>query len=133
MIVLDASAAVELLLALPLSPRVQSELEGVEWQMASPQLLEIEVLQVLRRRVNQGLSTVASAEEARDLLLDLNIRYYDHAPLADRIWELRENLTAYDACYVALAEALDLQLLTCDAALANAPGHNAEILLVNEP
>lgn len=101
--------------------------------MASPQLLEIEVLQVLRRRVNQGLSTVASAEEARDLLLDLNIRYYDHAPLADRIWELRENLTAYDACYVALAEALDLQLLTCDAALANAPGHNAEILLVNEP
>ena len=133
MIVLDASAAVELLLTLPLSPRVQSELEGVEWQMASPQLLEIEVLQVLRRRVNQGLSTVASAEEARDLLLDLNIRYYDHAPLADRIWELRENLTAYDACYVALAEALDLQLLTCDAALANAPGHNAEILLVNEP
>jgi len=132
-IVLDASAAVELLLTLPLSPRVQSELEGVEWQMASPQLLEIEVLQVLRRRVNQGLSTVASAEEARDLLLDLNIRYYDHAPLADRIWELRENLTAYDACYVALAEALDLQLLTCDAALANAPGHNAEILLVNEP
>lgn len=132
MIVLDASAAVELLLALPLSPRVQSELEGVEWQIAAPQLLEIEVLQVLRRRVDQGLSTVASAEEARDLLLDLNIRYYDHGPLADRIWELRENLTAYDACYVALAEALDLQLLTCDARLANSPGHHAEILLVNE-
>ena len=122
-----------MLLALPLSPRVQSELEDVEWQIAAPQLLEIEVLRVLRRRVNQGLSTVASAEEARDLLLDLNIRYYDHGPLADRIWELRVNLTAYDACYVALAEALDLQLLTCDAALANAPGHNAEILLVNEP
>lgn len=133
MIVLDASAAVELLLALPVSSRVQVELERVEWQVAAPQLLEIEVLQVLRRRVSQGLATLANAEEALDLFADLNIRYYDHSPLARRVWELRGNLTAYDASYVALAEKLELQLLTCDAALANSPGHNAQILLVSEP
>lgn len=130
MIVLDASAAIELLLALPLSPRVQAELERVEWHIAAPQLLTIEVLQVLRRRVRQGLTSAQHAEDARSLLSDLNIRYYDHAPLAERIWQHRDNLTAYDAAYVALAEELELELLTCDKGLAGAPGPGAEILLI---
>ena len=129
MIVLDTSAAIELLLALPRSGRVQDELEQVEWQISAPQLLVVEVLQVLRRRVAAGTTTLNEADEARELLEDLNIRYFDHALLANRIWQLRDNLTAYDASYVALAELLKVPLLTSDARLAQAPGNHAHCVL----
>ncbi len=129
MIVLDTSAAIELLLALPRSGRVQDELEQVEWQISAPQLLVVEVLQVLRRRVAAGTTTLNEADEARELLEDLNIRYFDHALLANRIWQLRDNLTAYDASYVALAELLKVPLLTSDALLAHAPGKDAHCVL----
>lgn len=130
MIVLDTSAAIELLLGLPLARKVQQQIELVEWNIAAPQLLEIEILQVLRRRVAAGFTTLADADEARQLLLDLNVRYFDHAPLSERIWQLRENLTAYDASYVALAEALGVPLLTSDARIVRAPGHDAGCILV---
>jgi predicted nucleic acid-binding protein len=130
-IVLDTSAAIELLLSLPLSRRVQERLEQAEWQLAAPQLLVIESLQVLRRRVSAGVSPLRDAEEARDLLRDLGIRYFDHQLLADRVWQLRDNLTAYDASFVALAEALDAELLTTDARLARSPGHDARVTLVD--
>lgn len=130
MIVLDTSAAIELLLGLPLARYVQEHLERSEWQIAAPQLLEIEVLQVLRRRVAAGYTTLEDADEARQLMRDVNIRYFDHPVLAERIWQLRDNLTAYDAAYVALAELLDVPLLTSDARLANAPGHDAYCLLI---
>jgi predicted nucleic acid-binding protein len=129
-IVLDTSAAIELLLGLPLSRRVQERVERAEWQIAASQLLEIEILQVLRRRVAAGLTTLEDADEARQLTRDLNVRYFDHAVLAERIWQLRENLTAYDAAYVALAEILEVPLLTSDARLANAPGHDAQCVLI---
>jgi len=58
---------------------------------------------------------------------------YPHEPLNDRVWELREDLTAYDATFVALAEALDVPLVTCDARLAAAPGHHAHIELHDNP
>ncbi|MBX3094320.1 MAG: type II toxin-antitoxin system VapC family toxin [Cryobacterium sp.] len=130
MIVLDTSAAIELTLALPLSRRVQQRLEEDEWQIAAPQLLSVEVLQVLRRRVAAGLTTLAQAEEARELLRDLNIRFFDHDTLVDRVWRLRDNLTAYDACFVVLAELLDSELVTTDVRLARAPGHDARVVLV---
>lgn len=130
MIVLDTSAAVELLLALPLSRRVQQHLNRVAWLIAAPQLLTIEVLQVLRRRVAAGFTPIEEAEEARQLLGDLNIRYYDHVLVAERVWQLRHNMTAYDASYVALAELLDAELLTSDTRLADAPGHHAQLLLL---
>lgn len=130
MIILDTSAAIELLLGLPLARRVQEQLERSEWHIAAPQLLEIEVLQVLRRRVAAGYTALPDAHEARILLRDLNVRYFDHAILSDRIWELRENLTAYDASYVALAEILDVPLLTSDTRIVRAPGHQARCLLV---
>lgn len=130
MIVLDTSAAIELLLGLPLARQVQDHLERSEWQIAAPQLLEIEVLQVLHRRVRAGFTTLGEADEARQLMRDLNVRYFDHSTLADRVWQLRENLTAYDAAYVALAEGLEVSLLTSDARLANAPGHRASCILV---
>lgn len=86
--------------------------------------------QVLRRRVTAGTTTLSEADEARGLLQDLNIRYFDHTVLAGRIWQLRDNLTAYDASYAALAEALEVPLLTSDARLAQAPGHDAHCVLV---
>ena len=61
--------------------------------------------------------------------LDLAIVRYPHTPLLDRIWELRANLTAYDAAFVALSEALDAPMITCDAALAGVPGHSADVEL----
>lgn len=63
-------------------------------------------------------------------LADLSLITHDHDLLLDRVWELRDNLTAYDAVYVALAEALDAPLLTCDARMASAPGHRARIELL---
>jgi predicted nucleic acid-binding protein len=130
-IILDTSAAVELLLSLPLSRKVQEQLNRVDWQIIAPQLLIVEVLQVLRRRVIAGYTSLPEADEARSLLSELNIRLYGHELFVDRIWELRDNMSAYDASYVALAEASELELLTSDRRLANAPGHDARITLIS--
>lgn len=130
MIVLDTSAAIELLLKLPKSALVVEQLDKFGWQIAAPELLTIESLQVLRRRVANGLTNLVSAEEALELLNLINISYYEHQMLADRIWELKDNLTAYDATFVALAEALNAVLLTADERMANAPGINADIIVI---
>ncbi|QIM16683.1 type II toxin-antitoxin system VapC family toxin [Leucobacter insecticola] len=122
MIVLDASAAIELILGLPLSEQVRNRLVQGNWHVAAPQLLVVEVLQVLRRRVLAGSTSHSDADEALDLLDDLGIHYFDHQSLVGRVWQLRDNCSAYDASYVALAEALDAELLTLDARLAQAPG-----------
>lgn len=132
MIVLDASATVELLLNLPQGVGVRERIVSPETQLHAPQLLTIEVLQVLRRRILSGLTTAESARVALDLLDDLDVSYHDHALLARRIWALRDNLTAYDAAYVALAELLGASLLTADAKLARAPGNRAMIDLIGE-
>lgn len=130
MIVLDASAAVELVLNLPLGAQVRQRLADPEIALHAPDLLPVEVLQVLRRRVAAGSTTPAEALDALGFLEDLDVSYHDHLPLARRIWALRENLTAYDATYVALAELLDAALLTSDARLAHAPGNGATIELI---
>lgn len=130
MIVLDTSAAVELLLALPHSPRIIERLHQAEWQVAAPQLLTVEILQVLRRRVAAGLNLLETAEQGLELLAELNIEYFEHQVLVTRMWQLRGNLSAYDASFVALAESLDAELMTADAHLARAPGHQARVLLL---
>lgn len=96
----------------------------------APHLLQTEVLQVLRRRVRAGLTPLSKAEEARVSLAWMRIRYCDHRLLADRVWELRDNLSAYDASYIALAERLECGLLTADVRLANAPGHTARVTVL---
>ncbi|MFT4167062.1 MAG: type II toxin-antitoxin system VapC family toxin [Microlunatus sp.] len=131
MIVLDASAAVELLLNLPHGPRIRDRIADPATQLHAPQLLTVEILQVLRRRVAAGITTVAQAGTALSLLDDLGVSPHDHALLARRIWELRDNLTAYDAAYVALAELLGATLLTTDARLARASGNRATIDLID--
>lgn len=131
MIVLDTSAVIELLLNLPLGKLVRRRLADPDVQLHAPQLLPVEVVQVLRRRVTAGITTSAAASDALDALEPLDISLHDHMLLTKRAWELRENMTAYDAMYVALAELLDAPLLTSDAKLARSPGSHAAIELLH--
>lgn len=90
--------------------------------MAAPDLLRVEVLSVVRRQLQSGSVDDRQAGAAIDDLIDLPVEVYPTAPLLRRAWELHENVTAYDACYVILAEALGCPLLTADSRLARAPG-----------
>ncbi len=87
-----------------------------------PDLLRLEVVSVLRRHAASGSLTADQANNAVDDLLAFPITVFPTAPLLDRVWHLRHNISAYDGCYVALAEAVDHPLLTADRRLANAPG-----------
>lgn len=90
--------------------------------MVGPDLLRAEVTSVLRRHPKSGQLTAEQAESAVGYLLALPITVFPTAPLLGRVWELRHDLTAYDACYVALAEAIQRPLVTADPRLADAPG-----------
>jgi predicted nucleic acid-binding protein len=131
MIVLDASALLELLLGTPGAAAVRERIASPDETLHTPQLLDLEVLQVLRRYRASGALSNQRARLAIDDLAALDLERYPHEPLLDRIWQLRDKLTAYDAAYVALAEALDAPLLTFDAHLAKAPGHRARIQLLD--
>ena len=132
MIVLDASAAIEWLLqtskAAAVEARLFSKTTSPQWH--APHLLDVEVAQVLRTQVTKGTMSEARGQEAILDLLDLPLVRYPHDFLLARVWELRNNLTAYDAVYVALAETLGCPLVTCDAKIAGAPGHSAQVDLV---
>lgn len=130
MIVLDASAALEWLLQTPLGGRVEKRIFARADTLHAPHLLDVEVAQVLRRYAAAGVITGVRGEEALDDLFDLACTRYPHGDLLGRAWELRANLTAYDAVYIALAEALDAPLVTCDSRLVSAPGHDARVELI---
>ena len=130
MIVVDASALLEFLLQTPLGTRVEARLFRDQEEFHSPHLVDVEVTQGLRRLVRSGEVSPDRATEAIADLVDLDLHRYAHLDLLARAWKLRENVTAYDAMYVALAEALDAVVVTCDAPLATAPGHNARIEVV---
>ncbi|MFQ5743421.1 MAG: type II toxin-antitoxin system VapC family toxin [Acidobacteriota bacterium] len=131
MIVLDASALLEVLLNRPPAEEILDRISGAGESLHVPHILDVEVLQVLRRYSLTGDLDPARGEEAVQDLLDFRLNRYPHEPLLPRVWELRHNLTAYDAVYVALAEALDAPLLTRDAKLASATGHAATIVGVD--
>jgi predicted nucleic acid-binding protein len=126
-IVLDASALLEFLLQTPLGTRVEARLLKDEDEFHSPHLVDVEVTQGLRRLVRAGEVTRSRAAEALADLADLDLHRHPHLDLLSRAWTLRENLTAYDAMYVALAEVLDAPIITCDAPLAKSPGHRARV------
>lgn len=130
MIVLDASVAVELLLASASGAAVRERLFTNGKPLHAPQLLDVEVLQVLRRSVARGVMTTSRADEALTSLAVWPVTRHGHQPLLRRCWQLRANLSAYDATYVALAEALGATLFTRDARLARAPGIAATVELV---
>lgn len=98
--------------------------------LAAPHLVDLEFVSVVRRLVASGRLGSERAGQAVQDLTDLPIRRCDHVPLVRRCWELRNNVTAYDAAYVALAEALDIPLWTADARLAAAPGVSCAVTLV---
>jgi len=129
-IVVDASAILEVLLRTRVAEAVEARLFDFSETLHAPHVLDLEVAQVLRRYARAGEIDPDRGAAALDDLSDFPLHRYAHDVILPRIWELRANLTAYDAAYVALAEALDAPLLTRDRKLAAAPGHNARIELV---
>lgn len=130
MIVLDASAAIELLLNTRLGAQVADKISASGETLHAPHLLDVEVLHAVRRLSAAGEIGVRSATQVLTDLAELPVTRYPHEELIDRAWRMRASVTAYDAMYVALAEALDATVLTCDGPLARAHGHRAEIDLV---
>jgi predicted nucleic acid-binding protein len=129
MIVLDASAAIDWLLQTPAGKRIENRIYSRIETLHAPHLLDLEVAQVLRRLVQQGVLPAHRADEALRDLLDLRINRYAHFVLLPRIWQLRHNMSAYDAAYIVLAANLGAALLTRDGRLASASGHTAIIEL----
>ena len=127
MIVLDASVVMDWLIRSPAAQRIESRIFSRNQSLHAPELLDLEVAQVLRRLVREDTLSTSRAETAIEDLLEIRITRYPHSVLLPRIWQLRHNLSAYDAAYVVLAERLGATLLTRDARLAAAPGHSATV------
>jgi predicted nucleic acid-binding protein len=129
-IVLDASALLELILETPTGQLVADRIADPAVGLHVPHVADIEVVQALRRYVQEGEIDSDAAAVALDDLRALDLQRHAHEPLLDRVWERRKNLTAFDAVYVALAEVLDSVLLTCDRRLSQAPGMSRRVALV---
>lgn len=130
MIVVDASALLEFLLQTPLGTRVEARLFRDQDELHVPHLLDVEVVQCLRRLVRVGEVSSVRADEAISDLTDLDLHRHGHLDLLARAWKLRNNITAYDAMYIALAEAIEAPIVTCDNPLAQASGHRASIEVI---
>jgi predicted nucleic acid-binding protein len=127
LIVVDASAMLEVLLGTATGALVEDRLLTGGESLHAPHLLDVEVAQVLRRYTAAGELTPERGREALMDLVDFPVHRYPHDVLLPRIWELRHNVTTYDAAYVALAETLAAPLVTCDARLGAAPRHAAKV------
>jgi predicted nucleic acid-binding protein len=129
-IVVDASAVLEFLLQTQLGARVETRLLRDGDELHAPHLLDVEIVQGLRRLVRTLEISPSRAEEAIADLTDLDLHRHAHTDFSGRAWRLRDNITAYDAAYVALAEALEAPMVTCDHSLGTAPGHRARIEVI---
>jgi predicted nucleic acid-binding protein len=121
MLVIDASALTELLLVRPAAREIERQLAERDYDVHAPHLIDVEVLSALRRLVAAKETSSERAGQAIQDLLDLRLERYAHDILAPRVWALRENFSAYDGAYLALAELLaddGVPLLTADARLA---------------
>lgn len=128
MIVIDTSAVLAALVGRPLNASLSSRLAAAG-ELHAPHLIDVEFVHALRRLVHAGELTGDRANDARADFIELAIVRYPHQPFIDRMWELRNNFSAYDAVFVALSEGLGVPLVTCDAHLANSPGHETKIEL----
>jgi predicted nucleic acid-binding protein len=130
-IVVDASALLQLLLQTSLGTRVEARLFRDGDGLHAPHLLDVEVVRGLRRLVRTGEVASGRAAEAIADLSDFDLHRHAHVDLLARAWKLRDNVSAYDAIYVALAEAIEATIVTCDGPLAKAPGHHARIEVID--
>lgn len=122
MIVLDASAAIELVLNTGAGQQINDRIAGEPDTIQAPHLIDVELIHVIRRFVMRDVIDGARGEMAIRLWRLLDVQRHEHEPFMPRIWQLRNNLSAYDAMYVALADALSAPLITADRRLAAAPG-----------
>lgn len=129
-LVIDTSAVLEALVAREPAHGLVERL-ALDGDLHAPHLIDVEVLHALRRLNILGKLSDERAADARADYRDLALVRYPHTALSDRIWELRHNLTAYDAAFVTLAEVLGAPMITCDSRLDGAPGHTARIELFN--
>lgn len=129
MLVIDASAALELLMTTGSGFAVEEHVLESGEPLAAPHLIDIEVLHVIRRFHRTGVLTRQRSEQAIDDFGDLPITRYGHEILRSNMWRMRDNLTAYDAAYIALAELLDAPIVTCDGKLARSSGHDVSVHL----
>ena len=127
MIVVDASALLEFLLRTAVGAKVETRLFKKFEEFHAPHLVDVEVAQGLRRLVRLREVSAVRAEEALADLVDFDLHRHAHVNLLDRAWTLPDNITAYDAMYIALAEALDAPIVTCDVRLSKTGGHRAKI------
>jgi predicted nucleic acid-binding protein len=126
-IVLDASAVLELVLGTAAGRDVARRIAPSTETLHAPHVLDLEVTQVLRRYAAAGHLSAARAVEALEDLAALDVARYPHDVLLPRVWELRRTVTAYDGAYLALAELLPATLVTRDARLASVPGVRARV------
>lgn len=127
MIVIDTSAAIDWMLQTPTGQRIAHRIFSRGETLHTVHLLDLEFLQVLRRLVRGRTLTARRAEEAIEDLSAVRVTRYAPSLFLRRIWQLRQNLSAYDASYVALAEELKAPLITRDRRIAAAPGHSASV------
>jgi predicted nucleic acid-binding protein len=128
-IVVDASVIIHILLDGQIKPEIIERLESANGLMA-PHLIDLEVMNAIKKQTNLKKMTLAEAESAFDIFNMMTIDRRPTYQLNVRIWELRQNLTPYDASYVALAEAAKLPLITRDGRLAKAPNLKTEVIVV---
>lgn len=124
-LILDASVAIEVFS----SPRPDPELQRrvSTGAAAAPELFDLEACNVLRKMVLRGRITASDASGVLQDIRDAPVVRIAHRHLVQRVWELRDNITAYDASYVALAELIGVPLVTCDARIGRASGHRAQV------
>ena len=130
MIVVDASS-LEFLLQTSIGVRVEARMFRDADELQAPHLIDVEVVQGLRRLVRMGEVSSGRADEAIADLADLDLHRHPHVDLLSRAWKLRDNVSAYDAMYIALAEAIDATIVTCDRPLAKAPGRGTRIDVID--
>jgi predicted nucleic acid-binding protein len=130
MIVVDASAVVEILVRSSRASHIEARLFDPRETLHAPHLLDVEVAHVMRRYAGLGEIDSERGRVALTDLADLPLRRYPHDFLLPRVWDLRSNLTASDAVYVALTEALEAVLVTRDRGLASAAGRYVRVELV---
>jgi predicted nucleic acid-binding protein len=130
-IVVDASALLEFLLQTSIGVRVEERIFRDADELHAPHLVDVEVVQGLRRLVRMGEVSSGRADEAIVDLADLDLHRHPHVDLLGRAWKLRDNVSACDAMYVALAEAIEATIVTCDRPLAKAPGRGTRIEVID--